>query len=129
MESTIKLTDTQKKALELVQKLVGEKKIDLTEALQLIIAIYENQKEYVYVPYQNPWIEPYRPWTVEPYTTEPYKTPYRDDTPWWEKNKIMCDGDNANNAHVDPNCVGPFTYSISGTKWDPMDWITNTLIG
>ena len=125
MESTIKLTDTQKKALELVQKLVEEKKIDLTEALQLIIAIYENQKEFVYIPYQNPWVEPYRPWIVEPYKT----TPYTDDTPWWEKNKIMCNGDQANNAHADPNRVGPFTYTVNGTNWDPMDWITNVLIG
>ena len=33
MESTIKLTDTQKKALELVQKLTKENKIDLNEAI------------------------------------------------------------------------------------------------
>ena len=127
MESTIKLTDTQKKALELVQKLAEEKKIDLNEAVQLIIAIYENQKEFVYVPYQNPWIEPYRPWIDTPWVTQPTTIPYRDDTPWWEKNKIMCD-ENVNSVSSDPNKT-PFTYMANGVNWGPYDWITNTLIG
>ena len=130
METTKQLTDAQKSALELIGRLADEGKIEMSEAIQLIIAIYENEKEIVYIPYQTPYPNPY-PWTIEPYPykDEPYKTPYRDDTPWWEKNKIICDGDNANNAHVDPNRISPFTYTISGTNWDPMDWIKNTLIG
>jgi len=86
MENT-KLTATQKEAIDLVQDLVKREKIDFNEAFLLIRGIYENEKEFVYVPYQNPYVEPYRPWTVEPYTTNPY----RDDTPWWERNKIWCD--------------------------------------
>ena len=132
METTKQLTDSQKRALELIGKLADEGKIEMSEAIQLIIAIYENEKEIVYIPYQTPYPNPY-PWTIEPYKDEPYKTPYTipNSTPWWEKNKIICD--DANHAYADPNRINinPYTYTVNGNgmSWGPIDWITNTLIG
>ena len=120
MENT-KLTETQKEAIDLVQDLVKREKIDINEAFLLMRVIYENEKEFVYVPYQNPYVEPYRPWTVEPYTTEPY----RDDTPRWEQNKIMCGMNNANSTQGRPDL---FTYAINGQKRDPFDWTIDTWI-
>ena len=124
MNTQNQLTETQKKALEVVKKLSEENKIDLNEAIQLIMAIYENQKEFVYVPYQNPWVEPYRPWTTEPWTTEPYYTT-PNTAPWWDMNKIMCDA-NANTAHVDPD--NNSTYTTDSTITEPLKWITDLLM-
>jgi hypothetical protein len=119
MNTSKQLTETQRKALDIVQKLVEDKKIDFADALTLIISIYENEKEYVYIPYQNPWVtEPYKPWTTEP---------YRDETPW-ERNTIMC-GDNATNATADPNRPDPYTYAINATVSDAVDWWKNYLRG
>ena len=119
MENT-KLTTTQKEAIDLVQNLVKQEKIDFNEAFLLIMAIYENQKEFVYVPYQNPWVEPYRPWTTEPYYTTP------NTAPWWDMNKIMCDT-NANTTHVDSD--NNFTYATNSTSAEPLKWITDLLMG
>lgn len=110
MENT-KLTATQKEAIDLVQDLVKQEKIDFNEAFLLIRAIYEKEKEFVYIPYQSPYVEPYRPWTTEPWTTEPYKTPYRDDTPWWDRYKIWCDS--STNSYECPPGKEIFTYNIN----------------
>lgn len=112
MENT-KLTATQKEAIDLVQDLVKREKIDFNEAFLLIRAIYEKEKEFVYIPYQGPYVEPYRPWTAEPYTTNPYETPYRDDTPWWERNKIWCDL--STNSYECPPGKEIFTYNINNS--------------
>ncbi len=128
METTKQLTDSQKRALELIKKLADEGKIDLADAVQLIIAIYENEKEFVYIPYQTPCPDPY-PWTTEPYKDEPYKTPLTTGpviAPWWERNKFWCDMNNANNAQEGS---GVFTYAINGQKRDPFDWSVDTWIG
>lgn len=77
METTKQLTATQKRAIEIVQKLVDEGKVNFSDAFALIAAIYENEKEFVYIPYQNPY--PSIPWTTNPNTA-----------PWWEQNKIWC---------------------------------------
>lgn len=66
METTKQLTEAQKKAIDIVQNLVKENKIDINDAFQLFIAIYETEKEYVYVPYTpctEPWVNP---WTTTP---------------------------------------------------------------
>ena len=127
METTKQLTDSQKRALELIGRLADEGKIEMSEAIQLIIAIYENEKEIVYIPYQSPYPNPY-PWTIEPYKDEPYKTPYTipNGIPWWEQNKIMCDGANANSTQGRPDL---FTYAINGPKRNPFDWTIDSWIG
>lgn len=127
METTKQLTDSQKRALELIGKLADGGKIEMSEAIQLIIAIYENEKEIVYIPYQTPYPNPY-PWTIEPYKDEPYKNPYTipNSVPWWEQNKIMCDGGNANSTQGRPDL---FTYAISGPKRNPLDWTIGSWIG
>lgn len=127
METTKQLTDSQKRALELIGRLADEGKIEMSEAIQLIIAIYENEKEIVYIPYQSPYPNPY-PWTIEPYKDEPYRTPYTipNGIPWWEQNKIMCAGDNANSVQGRPD---PFTYAINGPKRNPFDWTIDSWIG
>lgn len=106
MNTQNQLTETQKKALEVVKKLSEENKIDLNEAIQLIMAIYETQKEFVYVPYQSPYVEPYTiPWTNIPGTTSPISVP------WWESNKIMCD---ANTSSTQGDMIPDlFAYSIN----------------
>ena len=85
METTIKLTENQKRALELVKELADQGHITASQAFTLIMGIYETEKEFVYVPYQNPYVGPY----VSPYTTPGTTGP--DSTPWWERNKIWCD--------------------------------------
>ena len=100
METTIKITESQKRALELVKELADQGKITASQAIILIIGIYENEKEFVYIPYSNPDPAPYRPyqpWTITPNTT-----------PWWEQNKIYCDDNNANSTSNSDN--NPFTY-------------------
>lgn len=82
METTKQLTATQKRAIEIVQKLVDEGKVNFSDAFALIAAIYENEKEFVYIPYQTPY--PSIPWTTTPNTR-----------PWWEENQIWCNNDNA----------------------------------
>lgn len=127
METTKQLTDSQKRALELIGRLADEGKIEMSEAIQLIIAIYENEKEIVYIPYQSPYPNPY-PWTIEPYKDEPYRTPYTipNSTPWWEQNKIMCNENNANSTQGRPDL---FTYAINGPKRNPFDWTIDSWIG
>lgn len=121
MENT-KLTTTQKEAIDLVQDLVKREKIDFNEAFLLIRGIYENEKEFIYVPYQSPYVEPYRPWTVEPYTTNPYETPYHDETPWWERNKIWCNL--STNSYECPPGKEIFTYNINNSDI-LKDWTIN----
>lgn len=118
METTIKITESQKRALELVKELADQGKITASEAIVLIIGIYENEneKEFVYIPYQSPYVEPWtKPWTTGP-----------NSTPWWEQNKIMCNGSNTNSTQGRPDL---FTYAISGSKRDPFDWTINSWIG
>lgn len=105
METTIKITENQKRALELVKELADQGHITAAQAFILIMGIYENEKEVVYIPYQSP--SPYQPWTINPNTTIPSTTP------WWEQNKIMCGGDNANRINEDKNTINPFNYSMS----------------
>lgn len=124
MENT-KLTATQKEAIDLVQDLVKQEKIDFNEAFLLIRAIYEKEKEFVYIPYQSPYIEPYvspytKPWTTSPDTTGPV------DMPWWERNKIWCDMNNTNSTQGGSDVL---TYVINGQKRDPLDWTIDTWIG
>ena len=109
MDTTKQLTENQQKAIAIVQKLVEDKKIEFSDAFQLIVAIYENEKEFVYVPYQ-PLIP--QPWTVEPYTTRP------NSVPWWD-NQILCG--QANTAQADPNKPGTplFCYAITGSPKSP----------
>ena len=93
----MKLSETQQRALDVVQELVREEKITLQQAFDLITAIYEKEKEYVYIP-QYPY-EPYRPWSIDPYYKEPQTSksnpsipntlPYT--TPIWWQNQITCD--------------------------------------
>ena len=90
----MKLSETQQRALDVVQELIKEEKITLQQAFDLITAIYEKEKEYVYIPQyipQTPY-EPYRPWTIEPYCDEsqtiPNIPPY---TGIWWQNQITCD--------------------------------------
>jgi len=111
METTIKLTENQKRALELVKELADQGHITAPQAFILIMGIYENEKETVYIPYQNPYSEP-QPWTVEPYTTKP------NSVPWWD-NQILCG--QANTAQADPNKPGAqiYCYAISGTPKSP----------
>ena len=77
METTIKLTENQKRALELVKELADQSKITASQAVALIMGIYENEKETVYIPYSTPDPSPYQPWIVNPNIT-----------PWWEQYKI-----------------------------------------
>jgi len=109
MDTTKQLTENQQKAIAIVQKLVEDKKIEFSDAFQLIVAIYENEKEFVYVPYQ-PFTP--QPWDVEPYTTRP------NSVPWWD-NQILCG--QANTAQADPNKPGTplYRYAISGTPKSP----------
>ena len=120
METTIKITESQKRALELVKELADQGKITASEAIVLIIGIYENEKEFVYIPYSNPDPSPYRPWSIDPNPTIP------NTIPWWEQNKIMCDGGNANSAQGRPDL---FTYAISGPKRNPFNWTIDSWIG
>lgn len=80
----MKLTKIQQIALNVVQELIKEEKITLQQAFDLITAIYEREKEYVYIPSIYP--EPYKPWTVEPSTT-PQPIPV-----WYGSNEITCNG-------------------------------------
>lgn len=120
METTIKITESQKRALELVKELADQGKITASEAIVLIIGIYENEKEFVYIPCSNPDPSPYRPWSIDPNPTIP------NTIPWWEQNKIMCDGGNANSTQGRPDL---FTYAISGPKRNPFNWTIDSWIG
>ena len=84
--TTKQLSESQKKAIEIVQRLVKEEKMDFNDAFALIVAIYENEKEYVYIPSTSPY-EPYKPWTTEPY---PGTTPWCPNTPWYQQPIITC---------------------------------------
>jgi len=114
METTIKITENQKHALELVKELADQGKITASEAIVLIIGIYENEKETVYIPYQfpDPSPYPYQPWTIDPNTTTPITAP------WWDQQKIYCESDfnNANSINQDKNTICPFNYSVSNTN-------------
>ena len=119
METTIKPTENQKRALELVKELADQGHITAPQAFILIMGIYENEKETVYIPYQNPYSEP-QPWTINPY--DPFTQTY--ETPWWERNKIMCGVEN--NINTD-SLKGPIVSYATGFNWGPNDWITNIL--
>ena len=118
MENTKQLTATQKRAIEIVQKLVDEGKVNFSDAFALITAIYENEKEFVYVPYQNPYYPyPSTPWTTSPNTL-----------PWWEQNQIWCN--DASKVYDD----GIHTYndaneSKSNHTGGIPNWINTTSIG
>ena len=136
MESTNKLTESQQKAIAIVQKLVDDGKIDFSDAFQLIVAIYENKPEFIYVPYTSPWIEPYRPytepWITTPKPNEPYTIPTTTpwpNVPWWD-NQITCrDGlDTAASTSDGKNSPRIYAYGIQGS-YDPIEWITNSWIG
>lgn len=125
MNTLENFTENQQKALELVKRLSDENRITLSEAILFIIAIYESKKEFVYIPYQNPYpYAPYTPWVTTP---EIDKSPYTDDTPQWNRYKITCNENNS--VSVDPNKHMQEAYTTNTTKWDPLEWITNTLIG
>lgn len=104
METTKQLTATQKRAIEIVQKLVDEGKVNFSDAFALIAAIYENEKEFVYIPYQTPY--PSIPWTTSPSTL-----------PWWEQNEVLCSDTNS----IDVNKAKPIETYLSGSS----DWMTN----
>ncbi len=107
METTIKLTESQKRALELVKELADQGHITASQAVVLIIGIYENEKEFVYLPYSNPDPSPLQPWTTNPNTT-----------PWWDWQKVYCgsDSNNASSINQDKNTICPFTYSTSNSN-------------
>jgi hypothetical protein len=109
MNTTKQLSENQQKAIAIVQKLVEDKKIEFSDAFQLIAAIYENEKEFVYVPYQ--------PFTPQPWTIEPYTDP--NSVPWWNR-QILC-GTQANTAQADPNKPGTpiYCYTIAGNPNSP----------
>jgi len=110
MERTIKITESQKRALELVKELADQGHITASQAVVLLIGIYENEKEFVYIPYQSPSPSPYQPWTTDPNTTIPSITP------WWEQNKIYCEGGNANSINQDEDTIKFITYSGSNVN-------------
>ena len=101
METTIKITENQKRAIELVKELANHDKITASEAIILIIGIYENEKEFVYIPYSSPTPSPYQPWTAAP-----------DTTPWWEWQRIYCNTNDTNSVSHHDNI--PLTYKTVG---------------
>ena len=109
MKTTKQLTETQKRALEIIEHLSKEEKIELGDAIALIMAVYENETEYVYIPYTSPWY-PYP--ETHPFIQSPDSVPDIHSTPWWEYNKILCDHAKMNNAN---NIQGPRTWTTNTT--------------
>jgi len=112
MNTSKQLTENQQKAIDIIRKLVEDKKIEFVDAFQLMLTIFDSEKEFVYIPYQTPHIEPYQPWKTEPLTT-----------PWWEENKIICDK-HMNSVTTDPT-KSPLLYA---TYNNGFTWTTNSLM-
>lgn len=84
----MKLSESQQKALDIVQNLIKEGKIELNDAFALITAIAETEKEYVYIPSTQPWVT--EPYTYPSYPGTTPATPWWPNQPWYNQNTITC---------------------------------------